>query len=315
MSKSVDSIDLRRLQYFLMVADELNYGRAARRLRIASPSLSQQIKTLERELSVQLFERSHNTVVLTPTGSALLPHVRALIAQADELRRQASDLACDQLIRVGLVDCCPTDSTERVTSMATVSVDSWTLPSHLQVGRVSVGNLDLAICHADVNQLRSLGLVAHLIRADQLHSISGGTDPSPVRASGTLALVEKDACGWWTWNQYAEQFATACGATIVAIDDGGVAGRAFFAHARRADRPILNGPKGPVEPLARDMMRRPIIGPTPLWTWSLVGRRDDDRPALTAVVEALTQEAAAPDLQSDGLWLPLSDPHHPGNAT
>lgn len=315
MPRSIESIDLRRLHYFVTVADELNYRRAAKRLRIASPSLSQQIKTLERELNVQLFERNRNSVALTPTGSALLPHVRALLEHADELRRRVEAVGCGQRIRVGLVDRCPTDSTDRASNMATVSVDTWTLPSHLQVARVSVGNLDLAICHADVNQLRSLGLVAHLVRVDQLYSISIGTDPSPVSANETSVLVDKDACGWWSWNQYAEQFALASGAGIVRVDDGGITGRAFFEHVRRSGRPIVNAPKGPVEPLVRDMVRRPIVDPTPLWTWSLVRRRSDDRPALHAVVETLTQDAAAPDLQYDSLWLPPNDPHHPSVAS
>ncbi len=86
-------VELRQLRYFVTVAEELNFGRAAERLRIAGPSLSQQIKVLERELKIQLFDRDRRSVALTAAGgAALLPGARALIEQADELRRSAAGL-------------------------------------------------------------------------------------------------------------------------------------------------------------------------------------------------------------------------------
>ncbi len=130
-------VELRQLRYFVTVAEELNFGRAAERLRIAGPSLSQQIKALERDLKVRLFDRDRRSVTLTASGAALLPHARALVEQADELRRRAAGLVSSGPVRIGYVNWCPTDWAERAAAVAQLRVDTWVMPSHMQAGRVS----------------------------------------------------------------------------------------------------------------------------------------------------------------------------------
>jgi DNA-binding transcriptional LysR family regulator len=81
-------LDLRKVRYFVAVAEELHFGRAAQRLHIAQPVLSRQIRALEDELSSQLFVRDRRTTELTAAGQQLLKDARPLLADAEALRRR-----------------------------------------------------------------------------------------------------------------------------------------------------------------------------------------------------------------------------------
>ncbi|MFF3838703.1 LysR family transcriptional regulator [Streptomyces sp. NPDC001930] len=84
-------MELRTLEYFVAVAEERSFTRAAARCHVVQPAISQQIQALEKELGEPLFERLPRQVVLTSGGAALLPHARACLASAASAVREFAD--------------------------------------------------------------------------------------------------------------------------------------------------------------------------------------------------------------------------------
>lgn len=114
-------VELRHLRYFVAVAEELSFTRAAARLHMAQPPLSTQIRRLEQELGVALFDRSRRTIAITPAGELLLDEARRLLVQVDQA------LAAVQ--RAG------TGETGRLTIGFVPSASNATLPGQLRAFR------------------------------------------------------------------------------------------------------------------------------------------------------------------------------------
>jgi len=98
-------MELRHLRYFVVLAEELHFGRAARRLAISQPPLSVAIRQLEGSVGAQLFERNSKEVRLTPAGSALQVSARHLLRQAEEAALEARDVSQGSAgrLRIGFV--------------------------------------------------------------------------------------------------------------------------------------------------------------------------------------------------------------------
>ena len=95
-------VELRLFRYFIAVAEELHFGRAAEKIGIAQPPLSQQIQVLERELGVRLFDRTNRKVELTDAGMALLGEARKALAAADYAVEEARRAGRGQVGRLAI---------------------------------------------------------------------------------------------------------------------------------------------------------------------------------------------------------------------
>ncbi|GAB3907672.1 LysR substrate-binding domain-containing protein [Kibdelosporangium lantanae] len=88
----VDRLTLQQLRYFLAVAEARHFTRAAEQTRVAQPSLSKQIHSLETELGAPLFSRARGNITLTPAGEALVPIARRILADVDTARLEVGEL-------------------------------------------------------------------------------------------------------------------------------------------------------------------------------------------------------------------------------
>ena len=98
-------MELRQLRYFVAIAEEGNFSRAARRLHVSQPPLSTQIKSLEDELGMRLLERSNRGVSLTAAGSVFYEETRAVLARLEHARGKAlrADRGDIGMLAVGFV--------------------------------------------------------------------------------------------------------------------------------------------------------------------------------------------------------------------
>ncbi len=105
MSTTIDFRLIRQLWMFLAVAEEQHFGRAAQRLNMSQPPLTEQIKVLEQSLKMQLFERSRRGTRLSPAGAAILPAVRQFAGQVEQLERVVSEISSGQsgVLHVGAI--------------------------------------------------------------------------------------------------------------------------------------------------------------------------------------------------------------------
>jgi DNA-binding transcriptional LysR family regulator len=288
-------VELRQLTYFVAVAEELHFGRAAERLHLSGPSLSQQIINLERELGTRLLIRDRRHVELTPAGGEFLTDAREVLAAAARAFDRARNRDGQLPLRLGYVSWLPPE----IAAMPNlrIRIDEWVLPSHTQAARVAEGSLDLAIAWIEAADVERLSLTADLLLYERLQAVMPGTHSAArrdtVSASELTVLVDVDEASWSSWNRYALEFAASTRARVVKINDGGITGPAFFEHVARLGGPVLQSPKRHSAPMPPTLTRRPIRSPAPLWAWELLHRTDDTRPIVTGAIQTLIDGASA----------------------
>jgi DNA-binding transcriptional LysR family regulator len=146
-------VDLRRVRYFVAVAEELHFGRAAARLNISAPPLSQRIHELEADLGVKLFDRTSRRVTLTPAGERLLVEARALLEAAERFERVARESASADrpVLAIGYCHGSDLGTFALIRSFQARHPDALVRPDALtslrSIEAIRSGRLDLAVVH------------------------------------------------------------------------------------------------------------------------------------------------------------------------
>ncbi|CAM5510163.1 Transcriptional regulator OS=Streptomyces antimycoticus OX=68175 GN=SSPO_041450 PE=3 SV=1 [Streptomyces antimycoticus] len=293
-------MEFRHLRYFAVLADELHFGRAAERLHMAQPPLSQRIQDLERELNVRLFDRTRHRVQLTEAGALLLEHVRPVLAGVENARDAMRRIRPGEagVLRAGV----PPDTDPRVlrTLIAEfalrapdVLIDIHEFTTDEQLARLREGELDAGVVRhpSDTVGLES-GPVARRELGVALHADhAAAADDGPVRLrdlNGAPLVIFPRVMA----PRLYDHMLTIC------RDEGYLPGS--IRHARNpnfvhglvlAGRGIhLN--EAPSSPLAEGLVWRPLNGTALAWQTSVVWVPSRHNESIAAFAEAVSKGLA-----------------------
>jgi DNA-binding transcriptional LysR family regulator len=172
-------MELRTLRYFVAVAEELHFGRAATRLHMSQPPLSRAIKLLETDLGAALLHRSARGVTLTPAGAVLLDEARTLLDQADRVRVRVVAAAGTATITVGILG----DSTDRGATRLAAAYRRRHPGVEVRIRETDLtdptcglraGLVDIALTRGPFDET---GLRVHELRADPVGAVLRADDP------------------------------------------------------------------------------------------------------------------------------------------
>jgi len=192
-------MELRHLRYFVAVAEELHFTRAALRLNIAQPPLSQQIRALEEELGVQLFARTRRSVALTDAGQALLPRARELLATTQALPEELQRVARGEIgqLRIGFSSTLPLTKVLRDVvadhrhTHPDVALHLREMHTQLQFEGLRRGELDVGLVRYNEHAPEGIRLV--LLRRDPLRLVVPAAHRFARRRSVAIAECRDEA--------------------------------------------------------------------------------------------------------------------------
>ena len=189
-------MEFRQLKYFVAAAEELNFTKAAKRLGIAQPPVSRQIAQLERELKVELFQRTNGKVLLTEAGQRFLSESRALLRQAEvavEIARQAK-MGAVGTIRVamgkGLGDIVSHVINHHMRLVPGIDFDIVDSVSGPQGDALAAGRIDVGFLRPPVS---SLEVVSQKIFSERLTAVLRKSSPLARRARLSLRDLRSEA--------------------------------------------------------------------------------------------------------------------------
>jgi DNA-binding transcriptional LysR family regulator len=285
-------MELRQLHYFVTLAEELHFGRAAAREHIVQSALSQRLQRLERELGVTLVERTTHHVRLTAAGAAFLIDARQILAHVERATVAAQRAArSTPSLRVGVVD---------------ASYDSMSLILHevqqqypdLEIHQVEVGvpeqfqrlvdgRLDVGIGRAS---LAPPAVASQLLRLDPLGVLVAENHPFaarsdiPVAALAAEPLLLSQETRAPEFNQFVIELCRSVG-FIPTLYNGTVDSILASADLVAQQRCVLCAPSSCV-PTPAGIVWRPLVAPQSRYPWSVLWRAGDSSEHVSALVDA-----------------------------
>jgi DNA-binding transcriptional LysR family regulator len=180
-------MELRQLRYFVAVAEDLHFRRAAARLHVSQPPLSQQIRQLEQEMGCQLLRRTRRRVELTPAGAAFLRDARTLLQQLDGAVATARRIEAGQTGRIrinfvgsALLSIVPGAVQRFRATRPDVEIELHERPTADQLAAVAAGDVDVGLVRPPIEQ--SDELRAELVMREQtVAAVPGGHSLATMR--------------------------------------------------------------------------------------------------------------------------------------
>lgn len=190
-------MELRHLQYFLALAEELNFSRAADRLHIAQPSLSQQIRQLEKELDTELFDRTVRPIRLTNAGQLLLGDAYGLVSDVEATAREVRRAGRGEVGRMrigysygGLYDLVLVLLRRLRQAWPDANMVVHQLPQREQVPALIAGRVDVVL--GRLTEAMTSDVVVHPLRDEQLIAILPACHPLADAPSIDLAALRNE---------------------------------------------------------------------------------------------------------------------------
>jgi DNA-binding transcriptional LysR family regulator len=316
-----DDLEIRLLRYFVAVAEELHFSRAAQRLFVAQQALSRDIRRLEERLGVRLLDRTTRRVELTPAGQQLLVRARELLALHDkivlELRGEPRSLTVD-IVGPGLTPALVLAEARRrapdLEYFARFHTGTEAAVPQLMADRLDVtfGRYPTVADGARQPGLPE-GLRQRVVRYEPLavllpagHRLAELTDVPLESLRGTGLCIRAGNHVTPGWDQAVLQLLAPFNVDLASSHPHVQGADELAQHIRDRDAPILTMS---TQPEVAGAVLRPLVEPVALFPWAMIWGEGTDHPGLRALARAVDDLAAAGNWLHlpAGAWLPTPE--------